>query len=118
MRKSSKIESNCQFSYCKNTCRVKFKGCYEQEPAVATCTPDMSAVDASSAVTYRHFAVDEKHNIVYFCDMAPKGTVNGKLRCFASNRHESQSTKTFDGEFHNMYIEASAIIDFFQSCQA
>ncbi len=72
---------------------VEIKGCYPNDfspPAVpATCPGNTPASD--DANVYRHFAVDDENNVVYFCDVEPYSYSSADInpvRCFGNNRAE------------------------------
>jgi len=70
------------------TSRVKFQGCYpdgfsESDPTLACGAGDTLAANDGSR--YRHFAVDDINDVVYFCDQSPNDR-RPKLHCFANNR--------------------------------
>ncbi len=75
--------------------RVAFEGCRPPDwSGRSDCSALPAADDASSDVEYRHFAVDDVADVVYFCDVAPTGVggvgVRGGLRCFASDRKKPE----------------------------
>ncbi len=78
---------------------MAFFGCYvngppEPDPAADCAADDFLPTpisDAEDTISYRHFAVDDKNDIVYFCDAEAYSTAgdrSNRLRCFANNREE------------------------------
>ena len=59
-------------------------------PVGAVQDPDQSfedrTIDASDAVTYRHFAVDDANKVVYYCDRNPR--MDNDMACY-SHRKEA-----------------------------
>ena len=48
---------------------------------VSKCLPD-ATIDASDVAKYRHFVVDDLHEIVYFCDVSP--ILKDGMLCYVS----------------------------------
>ncbi len=71
--------------------RIQFLGCRPKTYVAnsGVCSGLSPPVDASSPEKYRHFAVDQGRDIVYFCDVDPKDQRAG-LKCFASKRNGEQ----------------------------
>ena len=71
---------------------MKFFGCFARESTFAE--PDYSATtivsnDPSDTENYRHFAVDQDHNVLYLCDRNPY--VSGMF-CYSSDLKNSPGT--------------------------
>ena len=68
---------------------MKFYGCKTvQEPEASTCIEDKTR-DATKAEDYRHFAVDDVSDTVYFCDLNP---YREGMFCYCSNRKDNKNT--------------------------
>ena len=69
---------------------MKFFGCFARESTFAL--PDYSAKTIETSTdkeNYRHFAVDQDHNVLYFCDRNPY--VSGMF-CYSSDLTNSPGT--------------------------
>ncbi len=79
---------------------MTFKGCfpYDYDPDVleSRCGEDKT-VDSTDVKRYRHFAVDDKNDIIYVCDAVPTRPVS-ELACYSNNRADG-SGRTWFGKF-------------------
>ena len=57
------------------------------------CFP-ATTVDSTDAVSYRHFAVDDDHQILYFCDR--NGYLNGQMLCYMTDLEQGEKTGNFN----------------------
>ncbi len=71
--------------------RISFLGCRPLSYVEETCEAKTTLV--AQGLTYRHFAVDDVRDILYFCDV--KKTGEAGLACFSSNRGKVDND--FDG---------------------
>merc|ERR1711978_403882 len=70
--------------------RVKFFGCFARESTFAVPDYDAKTIETSTdKENYRHSAVDQDHNVIYFCDRNPY--VSGMF-CYSSNLTSSPGT--------------------------
>ncbi len=70
---------------------VQFYGCYPRGvlPNLANCAPVPSTIDAQDATMYRHYAIDDDKDIVYFCDRNPY--VEGMF-CYSMDQKNAAGT--------------------------
>ncbi len=67
------------------------------------CFPD-NTVDSSDPSKYRHFAVDDAHGLLYYCDQNPK---LDRTLCYYSN--VTNGTNHWKGEQWNGSIDLSSL---------
>ena len=58
---------------------------------VSQCLPDVT-IDSSDVTKYRHFAVDDLNEVVYFCDVSPY--IHEGMLCYFSAFKDGQNTWT------------------------
>ena len=77
--------------------RVQFSGCLTVQGTSGTCSNETieQARDATKADQYRHFAVDEVSDTVYFCDLNP---YRDGMFCYCSNRKDPDHKNKWIGE--------------------
>ena len=68
---------------------VRFYGCLPRghTPDVTLCAA-AATVDSTDPTAYRHFAVDDLHDVVYFCDRSP---YSGRMHCYSSVRADGDN---------------------------
>ena len=69
--------------------RGKFFGCFAREATFVAPTCAATTIKSWEKEDYRHFAVDDIHNVVYFCDRNPY--ISGMF-CYSSHLTNSPGT--------------------------